>query len=75
MQLSQSINELLWNENYLLQEKLIMLTQLPFHKDKDFKHFNFFMQMLNVSIIYICGCVEYLIYQSQGRVPNISSPV
>ena len=39
-ELSQSINELLLNENYLLQENLIMLTQLPFHKDKGYQQLN-----------------------------------
>ena len=53
-ELSQSINELLWHENYILykkfskQEKMTMLTQLPFHKDKDFHQLNFFKQMLIV---------------------------
>ena len=51
-----------------------MLTQLPFHKDKDFQQLNFFMQMLIVSIVYIAGCVEYLDYQRQSKVPNISHP-
>ena len=64
-ELLQSINELSWHENYLFlskskQEKLTMLTQLPFHKDKDFQHLNFFMQMFIVSIVYIVGYVEYL---------------
>ena len=54
-----------------------MLTQLPFHKVKDFKQLNFFIQnlMLIVSIVYIPGCVEYIEYQSQSKVPNLSSPV
>ena len=64
-ELSQSINELFWHENYLLyqkikQEKLTMLIHLPFHKDKDFKQLNFLMQILIVSKVYIAGCVEYL---------------
>ena len=35
------------------------------------------MQMLIVSIVYIAGSVEYLDldYQSQSKVPNLSSPV
>ena len=33
------------------------------------------MQMLIVSIVYIAGCVEYVDYQSQSKVLNISSPV
>ena len=55
--------------------KMTMLTQLPFHKDKDFQQLNFFMQMLIVSIVYIAGSVEYLDYQRQSKVPNISCPV
>ena len=51
-----------------------MLTQLPFHKDMDFKQLHFFMQMLIVSIVYIAGCIEYD-YQSQSKVPNLSRPV
>ena len=78
-ELSQSINELLWHENYLFfskskQEKLIMLTQLRFHKDKDFQQLNFFMLMFIVSIVYIAGCVEYHDYQRQSKVPNLSRP-
>ena len=79
-ELSQSINELLWHENYLflsksIQENLTMLTQLPFHKDKDFQQLNFFMLMFIVSIVYIAGCVEYLDYQRQSKVPKLSRPV
>ena len=54
-ELSQSINELLWHEDYLKskgkQERLTMLTQLPFHKDKHFQQIIFFMQVLAVSIV------------------------
>ena len=56
-------------------EKLTIFTQLPFHKDKDFQQLNFFMQMLIASIVYIAGCVEYLDYQRQSKVPNLSHPV
>ena len=78
--LTQSINELLWHENYLFyqkakEEKLALFTQLPFHKDKDFQQLNFFMQMLIASKVYIAGCVEYLDYQRQSKVPNLSHPV
>ena len=52
-----------------------MLTQLPFHKDKDFKQLNFFMLTFIVSIVYIAGCVEYLDYQRQSKVPTLSHPV
>ena len=37
------------------QEKLTMLIQLPFHKDKDFKQIHFFIQMFIVSKVYIAG--------------------
>ena len=79
-ELSQSINELLWHENYLFhlkvsRKKLIMLTQMPFHKDKYFQQLNFFMLMFIVSIVYIAGCVEYHDYQAQSKVPNLSRPV
>ena len=57
------------------QEKLTMLIQLPFHKDKDFKQLHFFIQMLIVSKVYIAGRVEYLDYQSQSKVSYLSSPV
>ena len=57
------------------QEKLTMLTQLPFHKDKDFQQLKFFMLMFIVSIVYVAGCVEYLDYQRQSKVPNLSIPV
>ena len=49
---------------------MTMLTQLPFHKDKEFQQSNFFMLMFIVSIVYIAGCVEYLDYQR----PNLSRP-
>ena len=39
---------------------MTMLTQLPFHKDKNFQQLNFFVQMLIVSIVYIAECVECL---------------
>ena len=52
-----------------------MLTQLPFHKDKDFQQLNFFMLMFMlmfiVSIVYIAGCVEYLDYQRQSEVSSV----
>ena len=79
-ELSQSINELLWHENYLFlsktkQEKLTMLTQLPFHKGEDFQQLNFFKQMLIVSKVYIAGCVEYLYSQRQSKLPYLSHSV
>ena len=52
-----------------------MLTQLPFHKDKNFHQFNFFMLIFIVSIVYVAGCVEYLDYKRQSMVPNLSHPV
>ena len=57
------------------EENLTMFTQLSFHKDEDFQQLNFFMQMLIASIVYIAGCVEYLDYQRQSKVPNLSHPV
>ena len=54
---------------------MTMLTKLPFHKDKDFQQLNFFKQMFIVSIVYIAVCVEYLDYQSQSKVSNLSHPV
>ena len=57
------------------QEKLTMLTQLPFHKDKDFQQLNFFMLMFIAPIVYIAGCEEYLDYKRQSKVPNLSHPV
>ena len=57
------------------RKKLIMLTQMPFHKDKYFQQLNFFMLMFIVSIVYIAGCVEYHDYQRQSKVPNLSRPV
>ena len=51
--------------------KMTMLTKLPFHKDKDFQQLNFFKQ----TIVYIAGCVEYLEYQRQSEVSNLSYPV
>ena len=58
-------------------KKLTMLTQLPFHKDKDFQQLNFFMLMFIVPIVHvnIAGCLEYLDYQRQSKVPNPSRPV
>ena len=54
---------------------MTMFTQLPFHKDNDFQHLNFFMRILIVSIVNIAGCVEYLDYQRQSKVPILSSSV
>ena len=54
---------------------MTMLTQLPFHKDKDFQQLNFFKQMLIVSLVNIAGCVEYLEYQRQSKVSILSHPV
>ena len=61
-ELSQCINELLWHENYLFlskskQEKLTMLTQLPFHKDKDFQQFQLLQANAHcVNSIYCWVC-------------------